>query len=600
VRTQIQEFRLTVKYRKLGSRRRLGQKGIRHPRVVTMKNTPLSRAASLGLLTALAVPAPCAPAQDGPFPVSIRVDATKAVGEMKPIWRFFGADEPNYATMKDGKRLLSELGGLRPQGVFFRAHNLLCTGDGTPALKWGSTNAYTEDSRGRPVYNWAVLDNIFDTYRARGVRPYAEIGFMPEALSTRPEPYQHEWRPGLKYDAISTGWSYPPTDYGKWAELVRQWVAHCVERYGRAEVEKWYWEVWNEANGAAYWHGTPQEFYKLHDYAVDAVRRALPTARVGGADVAGYGGKFMQDFLDHCARGRNYATGLTGTPTDFLSFHAKGAPAFADGHVRLGISAQLAEISRGFAMIAAVPELRGKPIVIGESDPDGCAACLGPQLGYRTGTMYSSYTAASLAREYALADKYGVNLEGALTWAFEFEDQPYFAGQRVLASNGIDLPVLNVFRMLSRMGGQRVETTSSGEVPLDAIVRDGVRKAPDVAALASHDQKRICVLLWHYHDDDVAGPAASVALELENLPQGGAARLTEYRIDENHSNAFAQWKLQGSPAAPNDVQYERLRLAGALAEAEGSPRSVAVEGTGAHLTISLPRGAVSLVMLEWP
>jgi xylan 1,4-beta-xylosidase len=552
------------------------------------------------VLLSLVVPGALPAAPQDAFPVSIHVDASKSVGEMKPIWRFFGADEPNYATMKDGRRLLSELGELRPGSVYFRAHNLLCTGDGTPAFKWGSTNAYTEDPNGRPLYDWTIVDRIFDTYRAREVRPYVEIGFMPEALSTKPLPYQHEWRPGLKYDDIGTGWSYPPNDYGKWAELVRQWVSHFVDRYGRAEVEKWYWEVWNEANGAAYWHGTPEEFYKLHDYAVDAVRRALPSARVGGMDAAGYGGKFMQDFLAHCARGRNYTNGAQGTPTDFISFHAKGAPSFVDGHVRLGISAQLAEISRGFAMIAGVPEFRGKPIVIGESDPDGCAACLGPQLGYRTGTMYSSYTAASIAREYALADKFGVNLEGALTWAFEFEDQPYFAGQRVLATNGIDLPVLNVFRMLGRMGGQRVETISSSEIPLESIVRDGVRGTPDVAALASREGRRLCVLLWHYHDDDVVGPDAKIALDIAGVPQGGEPRVREYRIDGTHSNPGALWKVLGAPAAPNDAQYAQLRKAGQLSEVEETPGSVAIKGDQASLTILLPREGVSLVTLEWP
>lgn len=539
------------------------------------------------------------PSSETAFPVTIRVDASQPVGEMTPIWRFFGADEPNYATMKDGRRLLSELGELRPENVYFRTHNLLCTGNGTPAFKWGSTNAYTEDSAGRPVYDWTILDGIFDTYRARGVRPYAQIGFMPQALSLKPVPYQHEWRPGLKYGAIGTGWSYPPTDYSKWAELVYRWARHCVERYGRAEVETWFWEVWNEPNGESYWHGTPEDFYKLHDLAVDAVRRALPTARVGGPDVAGSGGKFMQDFLAHCVRGRNYATGLAGTPTDFLSFHAKGSPSFVDGHVRLGISAQLGEISRGFAMISAVPELRHKPIVIGESDPDGCAACLGPQLGYRTGTMYSSYTAASFAREYALADKYGVNLEGALTWAFEFEEQPYFAGQRVLASNGIDLPVLNVFRMLSRMGGRRVASRSSQEVPLDTIVSEGVRGPPDVAALASLVEGRLSVLLWHYHDDDVAGPDARVELSLANIPlAAGNARMTHYRIDETHSNAYAEWKRLGSPAEPNEFQYARMKEAGRLGCLDEAT-AVPVEGGGAILCFSLPRRAVSLLVLDW-
>ena len=168
--------------------------------------------------------------------------------------------------------------------------------------------------------------------------------------------------------------------------------------------------------------------------------------------------------------------------------------------------------------------MKDKPIVIGESDPDGCAACQGPQLGYRNTTMYSSYTAASFARKHELAARHGVNLEGALTWAFEFEDQPFFAGFRVLASNGIDLPVLNVFRMFSKMGGQRLAAESDGAVPLDDMLKDGVRAKPDVAALASLDGKKLCVLVWHYHDDDVPGPDAAVELSLTGLPPARSAR----------------------------------------------------------------------------
>jgi hypothetical protein len=208
-----------------------------------------------------------------PFPVTIRVDAATPRGELKSIWRFFGADEPNYAYMRHGQKLIAELGALAPKNVYFRAHNLLTSGDGTPALKWGSTGAYREDAEGRPVYSWVLLDRIFDTYLQHGVRPYAQIGFMPEALSVKPEPYQHRWAPQAPYDEIYTGWAYPPKDYAKWAELVYRWSRHCAERYGRAEVESWYWEVWNEPN-IGYWRGTPAEFHKLHDYAIDAVRRA--------------------------------------------------------------------------------------------------------------------------------------------------------------------------------------------------------------------------------------------------------------------------------------------------------------------------------------
>lgn len=532
------------------------------------------------------------------FRVSIRVDAAKTAGGLKPIWRFFGADEPNYAYMKNGRKLIGELGELAPKRVFFRAHNLLTSGDGTPALKWGSTGAYSEDAEGKPVYTWTILDRIFDTYLERGVRPYAQIGFMPKDLSIKPDPYQHKWTPRARYDEIFTGWAYPPKDYAKWAELVFQWTRHCVEKYGRTEVESWYWEVWNEPN-IGYWRGTPAEFHKLHDYAIDAVRRALPTARVGGADTAGSGGQFTRDFLEHCLRGTNYATGRVGTPIDFVSFHAKGAPITTNGHVRMGIANQLRAIEDGFRIIASYPELKGKPVVIGESDPEGCAACQGPSLAYRNGSMYSSYTAASFARKHDLAEKHGVNLEGALTWAFEFEDQPYFAGFRSLASNGIDKPVLNVFRLFAKMSGKRLTVESDAAMSLDEIVRTGVRGKPDVSAVASLDQNKLDVLAWHYHDDDLPGLEAEVELTLNHLPlASGVAKLQHFRIDEEHSNAFTAWKRLGSPQQPTPEQYAQLENAGRLT-ALSTTEAVALENGRATLRFKLPRQAVSLIELTW-
>jgi xylan 1,4-beta-xylosidase len=531
------------------------------------------------------------------FPVAIRVDAGQSLGPLRPIWRFFGADEPNYAYMKDGRALLAQLGQLAPDRVYFRTHNLLTSGDGTPGLKWGSTNAYREDAQGRPVYDWTIVDRIFDTYRERGVRPYVQIGFMPQDLSTRPLPYRHSWTPTAKYDAIFTGWAYPPKDYARWSDLVQAWASHAVKRYGRSEVEGWYWQVWNEAN-IGYWQGTPQEFQKLHDYAIDGVRRALPTARVGGPDTAGHGGPFMRAFLDHVLRGTNYATGGVGTPLEFVSFHAKGQPSFVNGHVRMGVANQLATIDEGLRIITSYPELRRTPIVIGESDPDGCAACQGLQLGYRNTTMYSSYTAASVARLHDLADRHGANLEGALTWAFEFEDQPYFAGFRALATNGIALPVLNVFRAFSRMGTARVAAASDGAVPLDVIVRTGVRDRPDVGVLASREGSRLTILVWHYHDDDVPGPDAEVQLTVAGLPAGSReVRLQHFRIDAEHSNAHTAWQRMGAPPAPTGAQRAQLERASEL-EAMPGPSTLKVSGSAAALTFTLPRQGVSLLVAE--
>jgi xylan 1,4-beta-xylosidase len=533
-----------------------------------------------------------------PIKTHIRVDASSKLGELRPIWRFFGADEPNYAYMRHGQKLLRELGELAPKQVYFRTHNLLTSGDGTPALKWGSTGAYAEDAQGKPIYNWTILDQIFDTYLERGVRPYVQIGFMPKELSTKPEPYQHKWHPRARYEEIYTGWAYPPKDYTKWAELVFQWTKHAIERYGRAEVESWYWETWNEAN-IGYWRGTPEEFLKLHDYAIDAVRRALPTARVGGPDTAGDGGRFSRNFLEHCLRGTNFATGKIGTPLDFVSFHAKGSPVFTNGHVRMGMRAQLRTINDGFAMVASYPELKTKPIIIGESDPEGCAACQGPQLAYRNGTMYSSYTAASFARKHELARKHGVNFEGALTWAFEFEDQPYFAGFRSLASNGIDKPVLNVFRMFSKMRGQRIAAESDRAIRLEEILRAGVRTEPDISALASLDGKTLSIMVWHYHDDDLPGPDAEIELAVTGLPlSSGNATRRQYRIDDRHSNAFAEWKRMGSPQNPTAEQYGHLEKAGQLAEL-GGPEKISINDGNSVVKLTLPRQGVSLLQLSW-
>jgi xylan 1,4-beta-xylosidase len=536
--------------------------------------------------------------------VAIRVIPNDVRGPMTPMWAWFGYDEPNYTYMPHGQKLLSALAEASPVPVYVRTHNLLTTGDGTPALKWGSTNAYTEDAAGQPIYDWTIVDRIIDSYVERGMKPLVEIGFMPEALSTHPTPYRHNWQPGDNYNDIYTGWAYPPKDYDKWRELVFQWVRHSVERYGQAEVESWWWEVWNEPD-IGYWQGTPEEFMKLYDYAADGLKRALPTARIGGPHVTGPNGartqQILRDFIEHCLRGTNYATGEVGTPLEFIGFHAKGAPrVMPEGYVRMGLDNHLRGIASGFSIVASFPELKGVPIIIGESDPEGCAAChvrTNPSNAYRNGTMYSSYTAEQLARTYELADLYGVNLLGSVTWAFEFEGQPYFDGFRDLATNGIDKPVLNVFRMLGQMRGERVAAQSSGDVPLDSVREQGVRGQPDVAALAARDARSVAVLVWNYHDDDLPAPATDVELTIEGL-SAGPATLTHYRVDDEHSNSYEVWKKMGSPQQPTSEQYAELEKSGQL-QVLHAPRRVEVNGGRVSVPFTLPRQGVSLVLLTW-
>ena len=558
----------------------------------------LSSAVFLLLMNPLSWP------QQAPRSVNIQAHFDQPDGQLPPVWNYFGYDEPNYTYSPNGKKLLGELAASNAAPIYIRTHNLFTTGDGSASLKWGSTNVYTEDSFGHPIYSWDILDRIFDTFHAAGVKPLVELGFMPKPLSTHPEPYRHDFPQG-KVGDIYSGWAYPPNDYQKWSELVFQVVHHLRQRYGDPEVKTWLWEVWNEPD-IAYWKGTPGEFFKLYDFSVDAVLRALPEARIGGPDSTGPGNDraatFLLAFLQHCAHEKNYANGKVGSHLDFISFHPKGSPTWQADHVQMGISRQLAAIQRGFRIVAAFPEFKQTPIILGESDPEGCAACSAeknPQNLYRNGPLYGAYTVEVLNNILALARQEHVNLLGVVTWAFEFEDQPYFAGFRELATNGVDKPVLNAFRMLGLLSNERVKVTSSAGLATEDVVRDGVRVAPDVNAIAARKDREIEILVWNYHDDDVPFPDAPINLLISGLPTSAKRPLVEhFRVDSNHSDSFAAWKEMGSPQSPSESEYKSLESAGQL-QTLTSPAWIDTKQGSAELQFTLPRQGLSLVRISW-
>jgi xylan 1,4-beta-xylosidase len=545
----------------------------------------------LALVALLALlPPGTAPAED----VVVTVDAAAAGTPLRRIWPYFGYDEPNYTTTRLGRGLLAAVTEADPGRVYIRTHFLLNSGDGVSGLKWGSTNVYSEDEEGRPVYDWRILDGIMDAITGSGARPFAQIGFMPRELSTRPEPYRNSG----PYQ-LDGGCFYPPKDYGKWQALVREWARHTRERYPDAE-STWQWELWNEPN-IPYFKGTPAEYARMYDHAEAALHEVMPEAPLGGPETAGVDA-FLPGFLEHCAHGVNAVTGKVGTRLDIVTFHAKGGTSVVDGHVRMNLGNQLRIHRDGFRATAAFPEFRAKPIVVGEADPDGCAACpasTNPANAYRNVPAYGAYVAAMMKHSLDLAEREGVDLRALLTWAWTFDAQPLFLGYRELATGGIHKPVLNVFKMLGRLQGARLPVTSSGALGLDALLAGGARGArPDVDALAARDGARVAVLLWNYHDDLVAVPPARVRLSVR-VPAGADPRfrLTHHRVDDTHSNAYAAWRALGSPAEASASQLEALRAAMQLATVE-PPRTVAATGGTVTVEMDLPRFGVSLVELE--
>lgn len=535
-------------------------------------------------------------------PIAIHVELSKPIGEMRPYWSFFGYDEPNYTTQKDGQKLLTELKELSPTTVYVRTHNLLTSKGNSKGydLKWGFTDAYKEDKKGNPIYDWTIVDSIIDTFIERGMKPLMEIGFMPKDLSTKSEPYEHNWSDGGN---LWTGWTYPPKDYNRWRELVFQWAKHSIERYGKEEVVSWLWQVWNEPD-IAYWSGTFEEYCKMYDYAADGLKKACPECTIGGPHTTSPRNekayKYLTDFIEHCLRGRNYATGNIGTPLQYIGFHAKGSPEFVGDHIQMNMGVQLKDMQRAFEAVNSFPELKNIPIIIGECDPEGCAACSetrDPKYGYRNGTMYSSYTAASFARIYELMDQHKVNLKGAVSWSFEFEDQEWFAGFRELATHGINKPVLNVFRMFGMMQGERVMVTSETALSANDIISNGVRAQNDIHGIASKYGNVAWILVWNYHDDNVKGESAKIELSVNNIEKNKVL-IQHFRIDDQFSNSFETWKAMGKPQNVSEQQYSTLEQAGQL-QLLTSPKWEEIIDGKTQLKFDLPKQGVSLIQLTW-
>lgn len=556
---------------------------------------------SLSVLLAPAVPLR-ARAQSAP--VQIDVDLNARTGPFKPVYAWFGYDEANYSTMPHGRQLLRELHDLSPVPVYIRAHHLLTSGDGRPELKFSSTNIYSEDENGRPVYDFTIIDGIFDAWRQAGVRPMVELGFMPRDLAAkvpgRDEPYQVHF----PKSTVSGASNNPPKDYARWQELCRVLTSHLVQRYGRDEVLKWYFEVWNEPD-IDYWHSTAEDYFKLYDYAVAGVRAALPGARVGGPATTSprgqKGREYLRAFLEHVRTGRSATTGGP-VPLDFISFHAKGSPTFQGSTVTMSLSAELKDVDQGFALVASFPEFRRLPIILSEADPEGCAACssrMNPANNYRNGTLYPAYTAAALKGMFDLEQRHGVDLISMLSWSFEFEDRDYFEGFRSLATNGVDKPVLNLFRMLGLMGGERVKATSTGNVPLDEQIASGVRGGADVDALATRQGNSAALLVWNYHDVNAPRPDAPVHVIVNGVPAGvRRASVETFCIDGSHSNAYTAWQQMGSPQHPTPEQFARLQAAGQL-EMCGSPRWTDVRQGTIEVDGGLQRESVWLYRFRW-
>jgi xylan 1,4-beta-xylosidase len=528
----------------------------------------------------------------------ITVDGTNAGTPFKHVWEYFGYDECNYTTSPGGVALMKTIASIFPEPVHIRTHFLLNSGSGAASLKWGSTNVFSEDASGNPLYNWTILDGIMDTIVHCGCLPLVEIAFMPQALTIGTGAYQNS-----SVTALDGACFYPPNSYAKWGGLVSAWASHSKARYGAIDTT-WLWELWNEPNGS-YWHGTVAGFDSLFDYTEKNLHAVLPNSLLGGNDNAGGVDAFMQTFVAHCTTGTNATSGLKGTRLDMVTFHAKGGTAIVSSHVQMNMGNQLVLAQGGFNLAASYPTYKNKGIIIGEADPDGCAACPYPTYpanGYRMVPAYGAYEVAEMKYTLDLAARIGVNLKGVLTWAWMYNGEPYFAGYRALSTNGIHEPVLNAFKMLGRLGPTRLPLTSSAAISLDTILKSSIRGAnPAIDGLAARNDTSTQVIIWNYHDNLVSVDPAHVKLTV-TLPSGypNQVRLTHYRMDTTHSNAYTAWLAMGSPQTPTTAQLSQLTTAMQLQKLDSAALITLDSTHSATIAFDLPRFGVSLITLDNP
>jgi xylan 1,4-beta-xylosidase len=548
---------------------------------------------------------------------TVRVDCAAPIGPLERIWTSFGYDEINWTYTPAGKRNLRVMGDLAEQPYFVRPHYVFNSGIGWSLPHWGAGNVYHEDQDGTPYYDFTIVDQTYDAIVGAGLKPLVELAFTPRALVPEDAEAGFAFTRGpTQWSPYEAGlWSYPPKDYQKWGGLVRALVEHCVQRYGADHVRTWLWELWNEPD-ITYWRGTVEQFCALYDVTAAAVKAALPDALVGGPTTTGDLGRpdggpaFLRAFLEHCAR--------AGTPLDFVSFHTKGGR-FSPWRVYGPIGGpppekqspsmlkMLREVRASLNVMGDFPDFRALPAIVDECDasvPAHWGLYDNANFAYRNTEYYPVFQCKLMKKLLDLNDASPARVAQATTWSFYFEGERYFEGTRSLfTASGVEKPVLNAYRMLSRLGATRLSATSSHAWSLDRLDAHEAGMPEEVDALAAFNGgDRVSLLVWRHADDQYLTDtqAATVDVILERLPfETDRVRVRHWRIDREHSNSHTAWQAAGAPQDPSEGQLRAIKDRQRL-ELFEPDREVPIQDGRLALQVSLPLPGVSLLEIQPP
>lgn len=515
---------------------------------------------------------------------TVRVEADSIMGPLPHIWNGVMGDLSLVLTPR-GKRLLERIAETSRHPYYRRAPQILNTGIGFPT----SSNIYHETKDGKPFYDFTLFDHLFDTIVDAGMVPFVCLSFMPEQLSSAP--------PQAPYRA-----RYPPKDYDKWYALIQAVVGHTLERYGNEVVSNWRWEVWNEPDLESYWRGTTEEFIKLYDYTATAIKSVHPNAQVGGIAVAYADSTLLAEFVEHCLRGRNHKTGLRGSPLDFISFHIKGGGSRVEGNFTSDPLLAQAKIKprmpnfqgmvertrQTLKRISGIAGTAGVPVYLTEADIDygvDNSTYQDPNAIYRNTEYFAAFQCSLAVSMLDLREAFPSNpVAGMIMDTFYFPGRRIFEGQRTLfTAEDIEKPIFNALRLLGKLGEQRLKMD--------------VQNKRFLHGLASRsDDGRIQVMLCNFSEETDYSEETPVHLIISR-PQERAYRVTHYRIDHDHSNAYTIWKHLGSPLHPDQIQTSKIKERMSLEKLEPD-LMIDIHGDELAVSLVLPPHGVSLIVFD--
>jgi len=383
---------------------------------------------------------------------------------------------------------------------------------------------YDEDENGTPIYNFTYIDQIYDGLLQNGVRPVFEISFMPKKLALRQDVHPF-W-----YKQIVA----PPKDYAKWDDLIRNLGQHLVDRYGIDEVSQWYFEVWNEPN-IDFWSGEPKQatYFELYDHTARALKSVNPRIRVGGP--AASSAHWVDDFLAHVAKEK--------VPIDFISSHGYADDTTEDlfgEHRDIPMNRRVcAAIGKVHTQIAhsTYPKL---PLFWTEWN----VPSYGP-LNARDNVYVGPALAYDILQCDGLVDQMS-------WWTFSdvFEEggvrtEPFDGGFGLMAAGGIRKPSYNAFKLLHRLGDERLAN------PANVLV---TRRNDGTLVLA----------LWNQVEMDQlqSGRTETFNIEFKGAKAQSIAKL--WRLDEQHGNVMTKYQAMGRPRYPTRAQIEELNKGGEI------------------------------------